>query len=68
MVRCEMWCDVSEMWCDVECCNFRHGATEMQNVRCGIWCGVECGVQACGMLHNARCRKLYDVECGGVEL
>ena len=62
MVRCEMWCDV-------KCCNFRHGATEMQNVRCGIWCGVECGVLACGMLHNARCGKLrYDVECGGVEL
>ena len=47
------------MWCDVECCNFRHGVIEMQNVRCGM----ECVVLVCGMLHNAKC----DVKCGGEE-
>ena len=39
-------------------------ATEMPNVRCGIWCGIECGVLVCGMLHNAICGKLR----GGVKL
>ena len=63
-----VWC-VCEMGCNVECCNFRHGVIEMQNVWCGIWLGVECGVLVYGMLHNARCGKLQcDVKCGGVEL
>ena len=54
---------------DGECWNFRHVATEMQNVRCGTWRGVECGVLVCGMLHNARFGKSRcDVKCGGVEL
>ena len=30
-IRNVVW-GVCEMWCDVECCNFRHGAIEMQNV------------------------------------
>ena len=30
-------------------------------------CDVEY-VLVCGMLHNARCGKLGDVKCGGVEL
>ena len=53
------------MGCNVECCNFRHGVIEMQNVRCGIWCGMECVVLVCGMLHNAKLR--CDVKCGGEE-
>ena len=48
------------MWCDVECCNFRHGvmwnATEMQNVRCGIWRVVDCGVL------DVECYRMQDVE------
>ena len=51
MVRCEMWCDV-------KCCNFRHGATEMQNVRCGIWCGVELNVVS----WYVKCCIMQDVE------
>ena len=69
MVRCEMWCDVyvkcGAMWnvafSDLVWC-------EMQNVRCRIWRGVDCGASLCGMLHNAKCGKLGDVKCDGVEL
>ena len=60
-----VWC-VGEMWCDVECCNFRHGATEMQNMRCGIWRGVEYGVLVCGMLLNCKMRKVT-MWCGDEE-
>ena len=59
-----IWC---ELWCDVKC-GAMWNAIEMQNVWCGIWRGVDCGVLQGEMLHNARCGKLRDVKCGGVEL
>ena len=68
MVRCEMWCDVYvvrcgmlhfQTWCDVKCkmCDVEYGV---------VWTVVP--RQLCGMLHNAKCGKLGDVKCGGVEL
>ena len=72
------WFDVNAAWCQCvwnvvrcECCQFKHGVIEMQNVWCGTWRGV----LVCGMLHNTRCGKLRcdvnvvvwncgDEECG----
>ena len=61
-----VWCQC--MW-NVECCNFRHGVIEMQNVWSGTWRGVECGVRVCGMLHNAKCKVTMWCEmwCCGID-
>ena len=70
-IWCELWCDVKCVRCgplQFQTCCAMWNAIELQNVWCGIWRGVDCVVVLCEMLHNARCGKLRDVKCGGVEL